>query len=123
MRLRDIPLAHKLTAIIMVTSCTVLLLACAGVALHEYLEFHENVNQQMSTLGEVVARNATAALAFNDSRTAGELLASLHAEPDLLRAAVFSLDGKVFAQYRRDPGAEVAAHLALRPDGTYFEAG
>ena len=119
MRLRDVPLAHKLTTIIMVTSCTVLLLVSAALAAFEWVGFRRNLVRQMSTLAEMVANNETAALAFQDQRTAGEILDSLRAEPELLRAAVLRPDGSTFSRY--GSRGDTVPLPPMRDDGTYFE--
>ncbi|HET7186400.1 MAG TPA: response regulator [Terriglobales bacterium] len=119
MRLRDVSLARKLTSIIMVTSCTALLLASAALAISQWIQFRRTVVRQMTTLAAMVANNETAALIFRDPRTAAEILQSLKAEPDLLRAAVFAANGSVFAEYRRD--GRPLPPSPPRTDGTYFQ--
>ncbi|MGZ4832579.1 MAG: CHASE sensor domain-containing protein, partial [Terriglobales bacterium] len=119
MRLRDVSLARKLTSIIMVTTCTALLLASAALAISQWIQFRRTVVRQMTTLAAMVANNETAALIFRDPRTAAEILQSLKAEPDLLRAAVFAANGSVFAEYRRD--GRPLPPPARRSDGTYFQ--
>ncbi len=119
MKLRDIPLAHKLTAIIMVTSCTVLLLASGARALDEWLNFRSNVKRHLATLADMVGNSETAALVFHDNNAAVEILQSLKAESNILRAVVFASDGSIFAEYRRS-GTSTEPPV-LRQDGTYFE--
>ena len=118
MKLRDIPLAHKLTVIIMVTSCTVLLLATGALALYQSVEVKRDLVQHLGTLAEMVADNETAALAFRDRRSAAEVLQSLRADPYLLRAVVLQADGSPFAEYRR--AGQNQPLPQVHSDGTYF---
>jgi hypothetical protein len=44
-RFRDISIGSKLTAIIMITSCVAVLLACAAVAVYDLVDFrHDTIN-------------------------------------------------------------------------------
>jgi len=55
-----------------------------------------------STLAEVIGINSTAALVFNDKKAAGETLSALAAEPEIETAAIYTREGKLFAQYSRN---------------------
>jgi hypothetical protein len=50
---------------------------------------------------KVLADNATAALAFEDARAAGELLQSLRNSPDVRGAVLYRGDGGVLAAFQR----------------------
>ncbi|MDP1901000.1 MAG: response regulator [Rubrivivax sp.] len=77
--------------------------------------------QHSRAQARVLAENATAALAFGDPKTAGELLQSLRNSPDILVAALYDKDSRLFAHYRREgeappPASDSAAQeLLLRP--------
>jgi len=69
----------------------------------------------------VLSENASAALAFEDRKAAGELLQSLRNSPDIRVAALYDRSGQLFAHYRRDgeptPALSVggAQELLLQP--------
>jgi len=71
---------------------------------------------------KVLADNATAALAFEDARAAGELLQSLRNSPDVRGAVLYRGDGGVLAAFQRAGQAapamlpQASQHLTIRPD-------
>ena len=123
---RDISIKRKLIGIIMVTSTVALMLACSTFLAYELVTYRKTVTQQLTTLAQIVAQSSTAALAFDDRRSASETLAALRAEPNLVAACIYTKDGRPFAAFvrgesRRDlprrPGKQGAEfqdrHLAL----------
>jgi PAS domain S-box-containing protein len=53
----------------------------------------------MATLGEIVAANCTAALAFDDAEDAAEILSALQAETNIRAAILFDASGGIFSRY------------------------
>src|SRR5665213_2310653 len=108
MTFRDMPVRRKLMIIILLVSGVVSGLTCATLFLYDYLTFRHASRQVLTTLGEVIANNSTAALAFQNRDDAGEVLAGLKAEPHIVAAALYDSAGRLFAQYP-----------AAQPDGTF----
>ena len=98
---RDISIKSKLIAIIMLTSTVALMLACSMFLGYELITYRKTATQQLATLAQVVADNSTAALAFEDQRSARETLAALRAEPHLAAACLYTKDGRPFAVFLR----------------------
>jgi hypothetical protein len=88
--LKDTPIRQKLIVIILLTSGTVLLLTCASFFTYELLTFRKNMVRQTSTLGQIVADNSTAALAFQNGDDAREILNALKAEPHIVAAGLYT---------------------------------
>ena len=88
MPLRDAPIRRKLMAIMLLTSGLVLLLTCAAFLGYELLTFRATAVRELSTIGQIVAANSTAALAFRNSDDAREVLAALKAEPSIVAATL-----------------------------------
>ena len=118
--LGDLSIKRKLTLIILLTSSIALLAACVAFITYEVVSFRESVKNQLVTLAEVIGANCTAALTFQDPRSAGEALGALRAQPHILKACIYKLDGAVFAAYRRSDQL-ASAPPAPRPQGEYFE--
>jgi two-component system, sensor histidine kinase len=55
--------------------------------------------RELSTLVAILGANATAAVEFNDTKTATELLSSLRQQPSVEFACLYDARGKVFATY------------------------
>lgn len=100
MRRRSTPIQQKLMKVIMLTSGAVLLLTCSSFFAYEFVTFRQSSIRELSTLGEIIATNSTAALAFDDSTAANEILSALKAERHIVAAGVYDADGKLFSYYR-----------------------
>ncbi|MBS1857244.1 MAG: response regulator, partial [Acidobacteria bacterium] len=71
--------------------------------------------REFGMLAEMIGENSTAALAFDDDRSAQQLLESLQAQPPVAAAAVYSSRGVLVAQYVRAGSAEVVPASAPAP--------
>jgi PAS domain S-box-containing protein len=119
MPLRDAPIRRKLMAIMLLTSGLVLLLTCAAFLGYELLTFRTTAVRELSTVGQIVATNSTAALAFRNPDDAREVLAALSAEPSIVAATLYDADGQVFSIYP-DSLSRAASPRTPEPDGFRF---
>ena len=55
--------------------------------------------EKVATLAEVIGTNSTAALTFNDQKSAEATLVALSAESEIVGAAIYTTDGRLFAMY------------------------
>jgi PAS domain S-box-containing protein len=117
--LRDTPIKQKLMVIIMLVTTAALLLSGLGIVVSDFILFRGYMQRDISTLGQIVADNTTAALAFDDPQTAIQTLATLKARPHLAAACIYRTDGAVFATYLR-PGAEQRCPPGSAPDEMQF---
>ena len=86
--------------------CALLLLA-AGIGLALYIDrvYEQRQVDDLSAEARILAATATAALAFNDPVAAREYLVALHADPDIVAAALYGPSGALFASYPNElPG-------------------
>src|SRR5919197_4077289 len=119
MTFRNIPIKRKLTALFLLTSGAVLFLTCAAYFAYEFVTFRQTTRGQLATLGEIIAANSTAALAFGNERDAGEILAALRAERHIVTAGLYDREGKLFSRY--PAGSSAALPAAPNQDGYRFE--
>jgi signal transduction histidine kinase len=89
---------RKLMLIIMATSTVALLLACAAIAVYELSVFRDNVSREATAIGQIMADSSTAALIFDDTEAAREVLSVLKSEPRVVAAAIYDSDGRIFAR-------------------------
>jgi PAS domain S-box-containing protein len=124
MGFKNVPIKRKLTALFLLTSGTVLLLTCAAYFTYEFVTFRQTTRGQLSTLGEILAANSTAALAFGNERDAEEILGALKAERHVVAAGLYDRDGNLFARYpitlSRDMLPEAPAKDGYRFDQSYL---
>jgi signal transduction histidine kinase len=99
MLLKKAPIRRKLIRIMLLTSGAVLLLTCTSSLAYELLTFRQTMVAHMSTLGQVIATNSTAALAFQNRDDAKEILAALKAEPHIVAACLYNKDKEIFSTY------------------------
>lgn len=122
MPLRNTPIRRKLMVMLLVTSGAVLALTCAAFILYQYASYRVVARHTVETLGEVIASNSTAAVAFDNASDETDVLAALRAEGRVSAAAVYDSGGALFAHYPAD-----APQTAFPPhpgrDGVRFDAG
>src|SRR5258706_2386015 len=120
MLLKNRPIRRKLMTVMMLTTGAVLLLTCSAFFTYEFFTFRQASIRQLSTLGEIIAANSTAALAFGDRDNANEILAALKAEKHIAAAGLYDKEGNLFSQY---PAGRPVGTFPLQPDdgGYRFE--
>ena len=102
---RNLPLRHKLTLLVTLTSGLVLGLACLVLVAYDVRRMHVDMERDLRSLASVIGSNSTGALAFNDGRAAGEMLAAMGVKPHIVSGCLYDAGGRPFAVYHRR-GAE-----------------
>ena len=121
MKFRDLPIRRKLALLILTSSVLAVLLACMGFAVYERQNFRANTDNELRALADTLGANTAASLAFNDRKTAREMLAALRADHDVLGACLYDIKGNIFAEYRRPGVGKEFTMPKRRSDGAYFE--
>jgi len=94
-------LKQKITALIVAASCIVLLLSCSIFVGSQILTYKRITVNELTAVADIVAKNITAAMVFDDRATAQETLAALSAKSGVVAARAYRSDGSLFAEYRR----------------------
>lgn len=118
--LRDIPIKRKLRLVIVLSMALALLLMAGTVVIHEAVTFRASMKASTSALAEVVASQSTSPLAFNDAEVGRETLSYLDAEPQITAAALYDINGILFATYRPLGAAGSAIPSKPGPLGSMF---
>ena len=74
----------------------------AAFLIYEVVAYRAELKENVGTLTRVVARNSTAALAFRSEKDANDVLSALEAEPQIVAAALYTADGRLFARYPKN---------------------
>ena len=119
--LRNLPIRRKLMMITMTVAASALVMSGVGVMLLDSRTFKEGLRRDLSALSEIVAENCTAALAFDDERSATETLQALRARNNLTRVCLYRANGTLLARYSR-PEFDLTCPVAPRADETVFSA-
>jgi signal transduction histidine kinase len=120
MLFKDIPIQRKLETVILLTSGAVLFLTCTAFFVYEFVTFRQTTRTQLSTLGEIIATNSTAALAFDSPEDANEILYALKAEKNIVAASLYDKNGTLFSQYPVSAGKNVFPSKPDTSDGYQF---
>jgi len=118
MALRNIPIRKKLMVIILLTTGATLLFTCASFFAYDILSYRRTAVSNVATMGQIIAANSTAALAFENPDDAREILSALRAEPQIVAAALYSSSGEIFARY---PAGLRDEALPARPESAGHE--
>ena len=101
MAFKDWPVRRKLTLLVLFATAFALVLACVGLALNERRIWRADTVSELATLADTLGANTAASLAFNDAKTARDILGALQAEHHVLGACLYDNKQHVFAEYRR----------------------
>ena len=106
----------------MLISGTALLLACTVFICYDQITYKEVMKQKLNTLAEIIGNHCTAALIFDNEEDAQETLAILlKAEKNILFAAIYDQDEKLFAKYKLTDSDTQSLPPVPDEDGCYFK--
>src|SRR5580704_6748203 len=117
---RDLSIKGKMQAAILVTTGAALLLSSAAFLAYDLVTYRSVMENDLSTLADLIGSNSTAALTFNDPGAAKEILQGLRAQPHIVSACIYAGDGRVFATYHRVEGQQASSPPAVQPNGIEF---
>jgi signal transduction histidine kinase/ActR/RegA family two-component response regulator len=121
---RSSSISKKLVLVVMVTTFAALLVSVGLIIGYDLRNYHRTLVNDMSTQAELVGHMTSAALAFDDTRLAGENLALLRTRPMVDAAAIYDENGRLFASYSasKEAGAFPArpAQAGTRSEGQYL---
>ena len=89
----------RVRAVILLASVIVLLVTATAFVIYQAIAFRAQLVRNLSTLAAVIADNSAAPLAFANQEIAEEILKALEAEPDIVAAALYDHEEKVFVKY------------------------
>jgi diguanylate cyclase (GGDEF)-like protein/PAS domain S-box-containing protein len=121
MHVRNFSIRANLILLILSASALAVLLASFAFGVYERLNYRSSAVSELTALADTLGANTAASLAFNDQKTAEEMLRALATEPHILGAFLYNPDGSTFAEYRRSGTRTGLVFPALRPDGAYFD--
>jgi signal transduction histidine kinase len=86
------------------------------VVVHDRNSAHDLHLQELDVLATIIADRTVASIVFNDAVLAEANLYSLSARSSISAACVFDQEGRLFANYRRDPALD-SCRTAIGKDG------
>ncbi len=113
--LRDLPIRRKLLWIMMAISGTALALTAIAFMVYDRSDSRRTMESDLAGLADVIGRNSTAALIFQDARSAQDMLESLQAQSSIVYAGIYTPEGQALAEYYR---SDVSKELVPPPPRT-----
>jgi signal transduction histidine kinase/CheY-like chemotaxis protein len=101
-RFGNLSLASQLIAINMAVAAVVLSVALGAAYLHDTTQARTRLVQSVQLLADAIGANSTAAISFDDARTAQELLSGITVDPQIASATLILPDGREFARFSAD---------------------
>lgn len=120
MAFADWPIRHKLTTMFVGVSAAALLLMAGTFVVAQILRIRTGTRRNLETYSQIIAANGTASLAFANEADAKEILAALHADPHVRRAAIYDRNGRIFAVFPHD-SVRTLLPPAVPADGFRYE--
>lgn len=98
----NIPITSKLRRLQAITVGLALVFTLLVSSITEIWREHSRILTDVETTGNMIGFNAAAALLFNDSRSATDILSALRSKPAIIAAQLYTLNGEPFARYSSD---------------------
>ncbi len=97
--IRNLSVRHKFTAIAVATTAIILIFASSVFVALEINNYRRALAQELTAIAQITSSNLTAAIVFDDRAAAHETLTALGARPNIESAAIYTLDGRLFAHH------------------------
>ncbi|MGC2300351.1 MAG: diguanylate cyclase [Acidobacteriaceae bacterium] len=101
--------AHRMTILALLASSVASATLMGALLAYDSVSSHEQLQNRLSTLANIVGQNSTAALLFDDRAAAMEVLQALQAEGSVVSACLYGQTGLLFAEYQRTRGVHDCA--------------
>jgi len=112
-RLRDYSIKSQLISIMLLTSGFVLAVTAISFFLSDVVSFRKGLKQNLGILANIIGSNTTAAIVFNDAKSARDTLDGLAANPHILAAYLVVGGDRLFAGYQKKGYEEKALKFRM----------
>ena len=102
---KDQPIARKALLLGVVPTVVAILLVILSSMLATYVQARTNMVRDLEAESGLVADSVSAALAFNDQKSAGDALRAYRSKTNIDAVCVFDVAGRLFSSFERVPGA------------------
>jgi len=120
---RDLPIRQKLRRLVLIIAGVSVLGACAVFMTYQWISSRNAMARQLEIVAEIVGDQSSAALEFGQAPQADAILHSLKAERQVVGAALYGADGKLFARYLREGAEPDALPVRASAEPRIFDGG
>jgi PAS domain S-box-containing protein len=114
--LKSLSISKKLLAIMGSSCLLVVLLSVSAVSINAFTVAKDQFETHALASARVMANTSNAALLFQDTEVADQLLKALSQEPSVLQAVIFNKDSSFFAGYQKFKSEEESFPESLKGD-------
>jgi two-component system, sensor histidine kinase len=97
----------KLIRVVLITTAVAVCASGAAMLTYDLSVYHTSWVTELATQGAILGLSVAPALEFDDHEVAERDLGALRVRPRVLIAALYTLDGRLYASYTRDPKSAV----------------
>ena len=112
---------RKLTFVMLGTAVVALLVTATAMIIYEARTYHQTWVDDLVTQAEIIGKTSAPALSFDDPKAARENLSVLRLRPLVTAAAIYTADGKLFADYITDAQVPVVLPRNTERNGYRIE--
>ncbi len=111
---RDWPVNRKLSSIVLFSAGLIIILMMSFVSIEKYLSFRNNLKENLTAVANIIGRNSTAALIFDDKENGEEILSALQEEDNIIAACLLDKNDSLFAVYQNPAYYTLDHHKQLQ---------
>jgi len=120
---RNASIRNKFRVLVLAVSILAVAGSCGVFITYLWFSTRARLVQRQETMATIVADQSTAAVEFNQPPQAAAILATLKAEKQIVVAAIYTREGRLFASYVRDETPSRVLPEKPGPEGQRFEGG
>jgi len=121
--LKSVSIKHKLTLFAIVPITLAMLIVGLVFFAFDELTLKKAMTQEITMLSQVIGANNSAALLFNDQKSAEDNLAVLSVNPHVISGCIYNATGDVFAGYTRKNIQPLPVHPPRAEEGCFLGNG
>jgi signal transduction histidine kinase len=118
--IENLPLSWKLRLLLMVSIGVALFLTCSAFLRLSWFSLRDSMKRDCLMMAEAIGKNCTAALLFNDAKSANEIISALAHDSRTMEVVLFQADGKILAAYRTPESKLKPVLLRPQSEGAEF---
>jgi signal transduction histidine kinase len=119
--IQNLSLSRKITIIIILTTTLAIILSSCAFLWLAWYSLRDSAKSDAIGLAGAIGNSSTAALLFDDSKSASEIISAFSSDPRVLQAALYDKKDSILAVYRKDFEAEGDWPAKAQPESAYFE--
>ena len=112
---------RKLTFVMLTTAVVALLVTASAMIFYEARTYHQTWVDDLVTQAEIIGKTSAPALSFDDPKAARENLSVLRLRPLVTAAAIYTADGRLFADYTTTSQVPAALPARVERNGYRIE--